>query len=603
MVFMSPPEALAQRQAERLGRGVVAVNRGDGEVYVGWRLLGTDPDGMAFNAYRVTGGGKPVKLNKAPITASTNLVDAAADLKEINAWFVRPIIDGKEQAACVPFTLNAGAAARRYIAIPLKTLEGCTPNDASVGDLDGDGEYEIVLKQEMRPRDNSRAGKTGRTRLEAYKLNGKFLWRIDLGPNVREGAHYTPFIVYDLDGDGRAEVACRTADGTVDGAGKVIGNAKADHRSARGYVLRGPEFLTIFDGRTGAALASVAYVPPRGRVRDWGDNYGNRVDRFLACVAYVDGKRPSLVMCRGYYTRAVLAAWNWRGGKLTKVWTFDSDDGPRGNRAYRGQGNHSLSVGDVDADGKDEIIYGACAIDDNGKGLYATGLGHGDAMHLSDIDPDRPGMEVFGIHERPGHPYGANLRDAATGKVVWGLKSPDVGRGLAMDIDPRHKGYECWASGRGLGGLYNCRGEKISDARPRSCNMGVWWDDDLLREILDGTTISKWDHLAARETRLLSADGCVRNNGTKSNPCIQADILGDWREEVIWRSSDNRELRIYTTTIPSKRRFYTFMHDPVYRLGVAWQNVGYNQPTQVGFYMGAGMSRPPRPKIVMTGLR
>ena len=600
MTFIPPSMALAQRQAERLGRGVVAINHGDGKVYVGWRLLGTDPDGMAFNVYRVTGGGKGVKLNEAPITASTNLVDAAADLSKPNAWFVRPVINDKEQAASVAFSLKAGAAGRSYITIPLKTPDRCTPNDASVGDLDGDGEYEIVVKQEMRPRDNSQAGTTGQTKLEAYKLNGKFLWRIDLGPNVREGAHYTPFIVYDLDGDGRAEVACRTADGSVDGAGKIIGNAKADHRSSKGYVLRGPEFLTVFDGLTGAALATVNYLPPRGRVRDWGDDYGNRVDRFLACVAYVDGKRPSLVMCRGYYTRSVLVAWNWRGGKLTHVWTFDSDGGARGNRAYRGQGNHSLSVGDVDADGRDEIIYGACAIDDNGKGLYTTGMGHGDAMHLSDLDPDRPGLEVFGIHERPKHPYGANLRAAATGKVIWGLKSTDAGRGLAMDIDPRHKGYECWASGGGLEGLYNCKGEKISDARPRSCNMGVWWDDDLLREILDGTTISKWDHLAARETRMLSADGCARNNGTKSNPCIHADILGDWREEVIWRTRDNRELRIYTTTIPSKRRFYTFMHDPVYRLSVAWQNVGYNQPAQVGFYMGVGMSRPPRPKIRLT---
>ena len=607
--FVSLSQTCGQRQMEKLGRGVVAVNRGDGKVYVGWRLLGTDPEGIAFNVYRAPGGGEAVRLNGRPVASSTNFVDAKADLSKSNAWFVRPVLDGKEQAASAPFTLQAGAAARPYISIPLRTPEGCMPNDASVGDLDGDGEYEIVVKQEMHPRDNAHSGATGRTRLEAYKLDGTFLWRIDLGRNVREGAHYTPFIVYDLDGNGRAEVACRTADGTVDGAGKMIGNAKADHRSSKGYVLTGPEFFTVFDGRTGAALVSVDYLPPRGRVGDWGDDYGNRVDRFLACVAYVDGKRPSVVMCRGYYTRAVLVAWNWRGGpsspdgsvvasKLTRAWTFDSDDGTAGNRGYRGQGNHSVSAGDVDGDGKDEIIYGACAIDHDGKGLYTTGLGHGDAMHLSDIDPERPGLEVWGIHERPRHPNGANLREAATGKVIWGLKSPDVGRGLAMDIDPRHKGYECWAAGGGLGGLYTCKGRKISNARPRSCNMGVWWDDDLLREVLDGTTISKWDHLSGRETPLLTADRCARNNGTKSNPCLHADILGDWREEVIWRTRDNRELRIYTTTIPSKRRFYTFMHDPVYRLGVAWQNAGYNQPTQPGFYMGVGMAEPPRPKIV-----
>ncbi|HUS91101.1 MAG TPA: rhamnogalacturonan lyase [Phycisphaerae bacterium] len=594
-------EGPARRQMEALGRGVVAVRQDDGQVYVGWRLLGTDPNGIAFHVYRSAAGAAPARLNDGPISAATNFVDGGADLSKDNAWFVRPVLGGTEQAASAPFAMKANAPARPYLAIPLRTPAGCTPNDASVGDLDGDGEYEIVLKQERQPRDNAHSGTTGQTKLEAYRLDGTFLWRIDLGRNIREGAHYTPFLVYDLDGDGRAEVACRTADGTVDGRGKVLGDAQADYRSARGYVLDGPEFITVFDGRTGAALATTDYLPPRGRVRDWGDDYGNRVDRFLACVAYVDGRRPSLVMCRGYYTRAVLVAWNWRDGRLSRVWTFDTDDGVPGRRGYRGQGNHGLSVGDVDGDGRDEVVYGACAIDDNGAGLYTTGLGHGDAMHLSDIDPDRPGLEVFGIHERPRHPYGANLRDAATGKVLWGLASDDVGRGVCMDIDPRHRGYECWAAGGGLGGLYDCKGRKVSDARPRSCNMGVWWDGDVLRELLDGTTISKWDHAAGRERPLLLAAGCARNNGSKSNPCLCADVLGDWREEVIWRTADNRELRVYTTTVPTDRRFYTFMHDPVYRLGVAWQNVAYNQPAHTGFYMGAGMSAPPVPKIAPAG--
>jgi rhamnogalacturonan endolyase len=291
----------------------------------------------------------------------------------------------------------------------------------------------------------------------------------------------------------------------------------------------------------------------------------------------------------------VLAAWNWRDGKLTHVWTFDSDDGTVGNAAYRGQGNHNLSVGDVDSDGKDEIVYGACCIDDNGKGLYTTGLGHGDAMHLSDIDPGRPGLEVWAIHERPRHPYGANLRDAATGKVIWGLQLTDPGRGVALDIDPRHRGNECWANNSD--GLYNCKGEKICDSKPRSCNMGIWWDGDVLREILDGAAIDKWDYANGTTNRLFTAEGCSRNNGTKSNPCLCADILGDWREELICRTSDNAELRIYTTTIPTDRRFYTFMHDPIYRLSVAWQNVAYNQPTQPGFYFGEGMAAPPSPNI------
>jgi rhamnogalacturonan endolyase len=578
---------------EGLGRGVVAVPMDGGQVFVGWRLLATDPAATAFNVYRCTDGGPPVRINDQPLTGATCLVDAAADLRRALAYTVRPMVAGGEGPASAAFTLAAGAPARPYLSIPLQTPDGCTPNDASVGDLDGDGEYEIVLKQEQTPRDNSQPGRTGSTRIEAYRLDGRLLWRIDLGPNIREGAHYTPFIVYDLDGDGRAEVACRTADGTVDGVGKAIGNAHADHRNERGYVLDGPEFLTVFDGLTGAALATADYLPPRGRVRDWGDDYGNRVDRFLAAVAYLDGVRPSLVMCRGYYTRTVLVAWNWRDGRLAPVWTFDSDAGDPANRAFRGQGNHGLAVGDVDGDGKDEIIYGACAIDHDGRGLYTTGLGHGDALHLADIDPDRPGLEIFGIHEKPRHPHAANLRHAATGKVLWSVAAEDVGRGLAMDIDPRHRGYECWAAGGGVRGLYSARGEKIADAAPRSCNMGVWWDGDLLRELLDGTTIAKWDWIGGKASPILAAEGCARNNGTKANPCLVADILGDWREEVIWRTADNRELRLYTTTAPTPHRLPTLMHDPVYRLSVAWQNVGYNQPPHTGFYLGEGM-RPHR---------
>lgn len=621
-----PPAAGSlARQMERLGRGVVAIplpgddddgdagDEGEGDrsdrarVFLSWRLLGTDPDETAFHVYRRTADGDPVRITPEPLRTATCLVDRAADLTKPNAWFVRPVLGGEEGEPSAPFALPANPPARPWIAIPLRTLEGHVPNDASAGDLDGDGEYEIVIKQEQRPRDNAHAGTTGTTKLEAYDLDGSFLWRIDLGRNIREGAHTTPFIVYDLDGDGRAEVALRTADGTVDGRGTVIGDPSADHRDARGYVLRGSEYLTVFDGRTGAALATADYLPPRGDVASWGDDYGNRVDRFLAAVAYLDGERPSLVMCRGYYTRAVLVAWSWRDGKLTRVWTFDSDDGTPGNRDYRGQGNHNLAVGDVDGDGRDEIIYGACAIDDDGTGLYSTGLGHGDAMHLSDIDPDRPGLEVFAIHERPRHPHGANLRDAATGKIIWSARSGDVGRGVSMDIDPRHRGYECWASGEGLGALFDAKGERISAAKPRSCNMGVWWDGDLLRELLDGTTISKWvpegqsteggGRSGGRTVRILDAEGCASNNGSKSNPCLAADILGDWREEVIWRTRDGRELRIYTTTIPTDHRLPTLMHDPIYRLGVASQNVGYNQPAQPGFYLGEGMAPPPRRAI------
>jgi rhamnogalacturonan endolyase len=207
---------------------------------------------------------------------------------------------------------------------------------------------------------------------------------------------------------------------------------------------------------------------------------------------------------------------------------------------------------------------------------------------VSDLDPSRPGLEVFAIHERARHANGINLRDARTGEVLWGKSSPDVGRGLAMDIDPRWPGAECWASGRGLEGLYNCKGEQVSGTKPRSCNMGAWWDGDLLRELVDGTLISKWDHEAERTVPLLSVReaGCVSNNGTKANPCLVADIVGDWREEVVWRAQDGKELRVYSTGIETPHRLPTLMHDRTYRLGVAWQNVGYNQPAHVGFSLG-----------------
>ena len=610
MIFLFVTTAGAQRYMEKLGRGVVAIHQGGGRVYVGWRMLGTDPETIAFNLYRSTGGGTPVKLNGQPITQSTNYVDNAVDLSRTNSYFVRPVLNGQEQAA----SESAEVWSQNYLSIPLQTPEGYSPNDASVGDLDGDGRYDIVLHQTGRGADNARAGDTNEPILEAYKTDGMLLWRINLGKNIREGAHYTQFMVYDLDGDGKAEVACKTADGTIDGVGNVIGDANADWVNGDGKILDGPEFFTIFDGQTGAALATTDYIPPRGDVGGWGgvggnggnDRNGNRVDRFLACVAYLDGVRPSVVMCRGYYGRSVLAAWDFRDGKLTSRWVFDSGVSYRpysDASPYSGQGNHNLSVGDVDDDGKDEIVYGSMCVDDNGTGLYSTGLRHGDAMHLSDIDPDRPGLEVWGIHENeynPDNGYGAALFSAGTGEIYWG-KGPgvDVGRGLAMDIDPRHRGYECWASGGPTFAnvLFNCKGEVIANTKPRSTNFGVWWDGDLLRELLDRNRISKWDWTNNSDNTILTAVNCSSNNGSKATPALSADIFGDWREEVIWRTTDNRQLRIYTTTIPTEHRFYTLMHDPQYRLSVAWQNVAYNQPPHVGFYLGVGMQKPPRPAI------
>jgi len=505
------PAAGRQRQIENLGRGIVVIHQGEGKIWIGWRMLGTDPDSIAFNLYRSTAGGTAVRVNDKPLTGPTNFVDSKADLTQSNTYSVRPVVYGREQRAGNAFTLPADAPVRPYLSIPLRTPAGYSPNDASVGDLDGDGEYEIVLHQTGQGRDNAQAGITDPPILQAYRLDGSFLWEINLGINIREGAHYTQFMVYDLDGDGRAEIVCRTADGTVDGKGRAIGTPGADYVSRaqdnkQGKVLNGPEFLTVFEGRTGAALATADYIPPRGDLAAWGDDYGNRVDRFLAGIAYLDGERPSVVMCRGYYTRTVLAAWNWRGGKLTRVWTFDSDDGTPGNDRYREQGNHQLSVGDVDGDGKDEIVYGACVIDHDGQGLYTTGRGHGDALHFSDLDPDRSGLEVFQVHEKPSNSAGGDFRDAKTGELIWGLPSDrDSGRGMAANIDPRFRGYQCWSAPSD--GLYSCRGEKITAKKPRSCNFAVWWDGDLLRELLDRNLISKWNWQDGSETTLLTAEG------------------------------------------------------------------------------------------------
>lgn len=424
--------AAGPRQMEYLDRGVVAVKTGTG-VFVSWRLMGTEGSNVSFNVYR-----DGTKVNATPITNSTNLQDASGTSS--SKYTVRAVVSGTEQAA----SAAASVWGNNYLSVPLSVpAGGTTPdgvaytysaNDASAGDLDGDGEYELIVKWDpSNSKDNSQSGYTGEVFIDAYKLNGTRLWRISLGKNIRAGAHYTQFMVYDLDGDGKAEVAMKTADGTKDGTGVVIGDASKDHRNSSGYVLSGPEFLTVFNGQTGKALSTVNYEPARGNVSSWGDNYGNRVDRFLAAIAYLDGERPSLVMARGYYTRTVLVAYNWRNGQLTKQWTFDSNTS--GNSGYAGQGNHNLSVADVDGDGKDEIVYGAMAVDDNGKGLYTTGLHHGDAMHLSDLDPDRPGLEVFQVHETPSN-AGVEFRDAGTGQLIWGVKTTkDIGRGMAADID------------------------------------------------------------------------------------------------------------------------------------------------------------------------
>ena len=586
---------------EKLGRGVVAINQGSGSVFVGWRLLGNDPDAIGFNVYRSVNSGTPIKLNSSTITNVTDYADSGVDITKTNAWFVKPVLNGIEQPASASFTLQPNAPAYQYLAIPLQAPPNgtmpdgttCTyfPGDCSAGDLDGDGEYEIILKWDpSNAKDNSQSGYTGDVYLDAYKLNGTRLWRIDLGKNIRAGAHYTQFMVYDLDGDGKAEVACKTAPGTIDGQGNYVlmgtDSATADYRNSSGYILSGPEYLTIFEGTTGRNLVTTNYYPPRGTVSDWGDSYGNRVDRFLACIAYLDGVHPSLVMCRGYYTRTVLVAYNWQNGQLTNIWTFDSNVS---GSQYMGQGDHSLTVGDVDGDGKDEITYGAMCIGHDGNPVYNTGLGHGDALHLGKMDPNRPGLQVWNIHETPGIFGGGDYRDAATGQVLWGLWSTgDAGRGCSDALLSSYPGFVSWDAGSGI---YDLTGTPDGSA-PSSCNFLVWWDADVARKTLNSNQIDKYG-----SGHIFTASGCTSINGTKSTPCLSADLFGDWREEVVWAKSDGTELRIYTTTTMATNRLYTLMHDPQYRLAIAWQNVAYNQPPHTGFYLGPCMVAQPRPPM------
>lgn len=609
----------SQLKREHLDRGVVAIKDGQ-NVIISWRTLTSDKKGEPFDILR-----NGVRLNKKPLKeGGTFFIDS----QPLDGDVTYEIRGGNKNGS---YTLKASAP-EGYLPVKLqKPQEGTTPdgqsfsysaNDASVADVDGDGQYEIILKWDpSNAHDNAHDGYTGPTLFDCYRLDGTLLWRIDMGINIRSGAHYVPFIVYDLDGDGRAEFIVRTSDGTRDGKGKVIGDPKADYRHRTpenapnptpekewakynrqgrpktGRILTGAEYITVFNGLTGEAMDTKPYIPERGNLSDWGDDYANRSDRMLAAVGYLDGIHASAIFCRGYYTRSVIAAWDWDGKQLRQHWVFDTNT-PEWN-SYAGQGNHNLRVADVDGDGCDEITYGSMAVDHDGRGLYNTGMGHGDAIHLTVFDPSTKELQVWDCHENRRD--GSDFRNAKTGEIIFQIPSHhDVGRAMAADIDPTNPGVEMWSTDSH--GIRTFRGKVLNDTkdpddpqhqqhlklngRHLSVNFGIWWDGDLLRELLDHETVTKYDWQTKSIIELKKFEGVVFNNGTKSNPCLSADILGDWREEVIARTPDSSELRIFVSPLPTDYRINCLMEDIPYRLSTAAQNVGYNQPSETGFYLG-----------------
>ncbi|MCR4853145.1 MAG: rhamnogalacturonan lyase [Prevotella sp.] len=646
-------------QMETLNRGLIVLPAsGNAGNYISWRFLGTDSPEISFDLLR---DGKAVATDLT-VTNYTDAEGTATSFYQVVA---------KVNGTVLETTPSASSWGKIYKTLTLDrpanlTVTGgevCSysPNDMSVGDVDGDGEYELFVKWDpSNSKDNSQNGYTGNVYIDCYRLSGERLWRIDLGKNIRAGAHYTQFLVYDFDSDGRAEMICKTAPGSLDATGKYVNQAATDdeiknadnskdHRNSSGRLVSGQEYLTAFNGLTGEAVHTVFYNPNRDAsyggegtgTFNWDDrsgkkdyaSYGNRGERHLATVAYLAGadQRPSGVFVRGYYTYAYVWAVDFDGAKLSQRWFHASDSKTKykvtdisgntteytapaskaglGLNTMYANGNHNISVGDVDGDGKDEVVWGSAALDDDGRLLYAVGFGHGDAIHLADMDPDRPGLELFDIHENKGD-YAWDIHDAATGEIIWkgGQKGQDNGRGMAADIIGSSRGYEFWSAYGGMSSTvrdqnpYNIiTGEAVGSKKP-AMNFRIYWDGDELDELFDGCYDSKTTFKSAPMITKFKQNGNSSSintllnisqlgdwqscNTTKATPCLQADILGDWREEVIlWSYSSPEQIAIFSSNIPSDYRVPCLMHDHTYRMGVAWQNVGYNQPPHLGYYL------------------
>ena len=625
-------------QMEKLDRGVVAFKGKTNKNFISWRLLGTDNPNVTFNVMR---NGTVIKSGISGVTYYQDNVSTAQEYQ------VQTVLDGKVIETSPVATSTTGY----YFPLNLDRPAGGTtpagdaytysPCDCSVGEVEGDGQYEIIVKWDpSNSKDNSQAGYTGNVYLDCYKLDGTKLWRIDLGKNIRAGAHYTQFLVYDFDGDGKAEVVCKTAPGSKDGDGKYVSSAADDatiqnvdntkdwrYTSGRniGKMGGGQEWLTIFCGATGNAIHTIFYNPNRNGglggeaapTKNWKESgtdtsYGNRGERYLATVAYLDGpdKNPSAVMGRGYYTYAYLWAVDFDGSKLKTRWLHVSEsknkvtvtdaNGKKTTNTYYtntgnsgksctlyANGNHNLSCADVDGDGKDEILYGSAAVDDDGSLLYAVGWGHGDAMHVSKLIPDRAGLQVFDVHEED--PYGWDVHDAATGEVLYYASGAnDNGRGLAADIMPNERGFQFWSSNdRTVRSAVT--GESVSGAKSQPINFRVYWGGTLKDDLLDGTSLKDYagkDYTLYMGQKVLAYGHSASCNSTKSTPCLAADLFGDWREEIImWDSSNSSALNIFSSSETTKYRIPTLMHDHTYRMGITWQNTAYNQPPHLGFYL------------------
>ena len=641
---------MAQQTSEQLGRGFHVVTTSSGNLLT-WRTLPTDvQENVSFEIAVFSSDGADETW---PI--ETGAPSCYLDKEKHEAYQLKVYKDGVLQEN---LTSSRTAPEKSLRQVKLNRPEGgstasgsftYSPNDCSVGDVDGDGEYEIIVKWDpSNSKDNSQTGYTGNTLFDCYEIVGdevgKQLWRIDMGVNIRAGAHYTTFLVYDMDGDGKAEFIVKTAPGTKDASGAYVSEAGADSnitgitsnekdfRNSNGHVIEGEEFLTIFSAETGRALQTIWYNPNRGMETGKASTYGtwetimgkktnyNRGERYNACVAYLDGldHLPSIIMQRGYYTQAYFWAVDWDGTNLTTRWlhrgqtasTWDVVDASgtvlasgTGKSSY-GQGVHGISVGDVDDDGFDEIVMGSATIDHDGRLLCSTGFGHGDAIHLGKLIPQRPGLQIYMPHEEATADYGDDLHDAATGEILYrGYTSKDNGRGLACDMFykfnsstglDRYAGWEFWSGA--VSAPVNAVTMTEVGTKPDT-NFRIYWDGDLFDESFDGQfssststcnpRIISWNGNSTTTTKLSSYGGNPQScNYTKATPCLTADIWGDWREEIImWDASDYATLDIYSTVTTTPYPVPCLMTDHLYRMGIVWQNASYNQPPHLGYYL------------------